>query len=196
MKNSKKTFSKRALLRGLARANTLKTSFGYLLTLLRGCVPTAVQRRNLYGIYNYLPLSETLATSGQPTEQQFAGIVDAGYKTVINLAPANAENALNDEAAVLESLGARYIHIPVDFKKPTEDDFRQFVASIEQYGNEKLWVHCAANMRVSAFFYRYRCDIVGEDPALAARDLEKIWTPFGVWKKFIHARAQAAAVRT
>ncbi|MGB5325450.1 MAG: protein tyrosine phosphatase family protein [Pseudomonadales bacterium] len=190
MNNSNKTFSKRALLRQFARRNTLKTVFGYLLTLLRGGFPATLQRKNLRGIYNYLPLSETLATSGQPTEKQFARIIDAGYKTIVNLAPANAENALADEAALLESLGARYIHIPVDFNKPTEQDFQRFVASIERHSGEKLWVHCAANMRVSAFLYRYRCEINGEDPFLAARDLDKIWTPFGVWKKFIRAGDQ------
>ena len=36
--------------------------------------------------YNYLKLSESIATSGQPSEAQFAEIAQAGYQLVINLA--------------------------------------------------------------------------------------------------------------
>lgn len=39
-------------------------------------------------------------------------------------------------------------------------------------GDDKVWVHCAANMRVSAFIYRYRCTVLGEDRDTAARDLQ------------------------
>jgi len=51
--------------------------------------------------------------------------------------------------------------------------------------SEKTWVHCAANMRVSAFMYKYRCEILNENAVKAKVDLEKIWEPFGAWKNFI-----------
>lgn len=183
--------SKRALLKALAKPNTLKTTWGYLLTLARRMIPVGLQRKSLPAIYNYLPISENLSTSGQPTEKQLAEIVDAGFKTVINLAPANAENALPDEAGSLQSLGATYIHIPVDFKRPSEADFERFTQALEAHNDQKLWVHCAANMRVSAFIYRYRCELAGEDPSIASGDLHKIWTPFGVWRKFIERPARS-----
>lgn len=166
-------------------SNTFKTVCGYWLTILRKYLPLPGGARTLDDIYNYVPIAPTVATSGQPTEKQFTLIRDAGFTTVVNLAPHNAENALKDEGAVLADLGLRYVHLPVDFKNPTDADFEQFAASLQAARGEKVWVHCAANMRVSAFVYRYRCAVMGEDPALATGDLEKIWRPSGVWKDFI-----------
>ena len=56
---------------------------------------------------------------------------------------------------------------------------------MEDCAGEKTWVHCAANMRVSAFIYRYRCAVLGEAEQVAKQDLEKIWQPFGNWKTFL-----------
>ena len=64
-------------------------------------------------------------------------------------------------------------------------DAKQFCAAMEEIGKTPVMVHCAANMRVSAFVYRYRCEVLGEDPDKAIIDLHEIWEPFGVWKKFV-----------
>ena len=169
-------------------SNTFKTVCGFWLTILRKYLPVQRDARTLADIYNYVPIAPALATSGQPTEKQFALIRDAGFTTVVNLAPHHVENALKDEAAVLAGLGLRYVHLPVDFKNPTDADFERFAASLQAARDEKVWVHCAANMRVSAFVYRYRCAVLGENPAVAAGDLEKIWKPYGVWKAFVDER--------
>lgn len=165
--------------------STLRTILGYLRSLVTRYTPLDLSHDSLDGIYNVLPIHETLLTSGQPTEAQFRHVKDAGYQTVINLAPHSAENALPDEAATLAALGLEYVHIPVDFQRPTEDDFRAFCEAMERVRDRKVHVHCAANMRVSAFVYRYRRDVLGEDAENAARDLHRIWEPFGVWRAFI-----------
>ena len=165
--------------------NTLKTVYGYLITLLEKYTWLRVSRDTLAGIYNVHRISERLCTSGQPTEGQFQAIRDAGYKAVINLAPHDAENALANEATLVTELGLDYIHIPVDFSCPTEKDFQQFVSAMSTCSGVRLWVHCAANMRVSAFVYRYRCDVQGMNRQEARSDLRRIWEPFGVWKKFV-----------
>ena len=91
------------------------------------------QGDSLPGIYNYREISERVCTSGQPTKNQFTLIKDAGYRTVINLAPHDAENALEDESGALASLGLRYIHIPVDFANPTQADFDRFVMELQRF---------------------------------------------------------------
>ena len=136
--------------------NTLKTTIGYLITLVRKYSPIDIGAHSIRNIYNFLPINENLSTSGQPTEKQFVLIKEQGYTKVVNLAPHHAENALDDEQAVLDKLKIEYIHIPVDFKNPTDKDFECFVCAMNQFSAEKVWVHCAANMRVSAFIYRYR----------------------------------------
>lgn len=158
---------------------------GYLGTLIRKKSPFDVSRNSLQNIYNYLPINEHLSTSGQPTENQFAAIRDAGFNTVVNLAPHHAENALPDETATLQALGMTYIHIPVDFKDPTDEDFSQFAQVMQEHAGTPIWVHCAANMRVSAFVYRYRCSELGESRDKARADIDKIWEPFGVWRRFL-----------
>lgn len=113
-------------------------------------------------------------------------ISQSGFDVVINLAPVSKlENSLINEAEILEQLGLDYIHIPVNFQKPSERKFELFVDAIEQNKNRQLWVHCAANMRVSAFTYRYRRSYLGEDEQIAKQDLSLIWKPFGVWKEFV-----------
>ena len=165
--------------------NTLKTVYGYLVTLLEKYTRLKVSGDTLAGIYNAHRVSERVFTSGQPTEVQFHAIRDAGYEAVINLAPHDAENALPDEASLVTALGLDYIHIPVDFSRPTEKDFQQFVSAMSACSGARLLIHCAANMRVSAFMYRYRCDIEGMDRQQARNDLRRVWEPFGVWKKFV-----------
>jgi len=39
--------------------------------------------------------------------------------------------------------------------------------------------------RDSAFFYRYRRDVLGMDEARARADMEEIWRPKGVWAEFV-----------
>ena len=143
---------------------------------------------NLEQIFNFLPISPTLVSSGQPSELQFRRIASAGFCTVINLAPHGAENALDDEARVVRTFGLHYMHIPVDFKKPTDWDYKRFCHAMKEAGEQPVWVHCAANLRVSAFLFRYRVEKLGITEEIATRDLEKIWTPFGVWKDFIEGK--------
>ncbi|MCX4187269.1 protein tyrosine phosphatase family protein [Methylophaga sp. OBS4] len=162
-------------------ANTLKTVWGYFKSKLN--LPKKSQ--SLSDIYNYLPITDTLATSGQPTAEQFALIKQAGYQVVINLAPSQANNAIANEDAVVAKMGLDYIHIPVDFKNPTQEDFNTFATNMQQLSNRKIWIHCAANMRVSAFIYKYRHDVLGEDETKPSKDLHKIWQPYGVWKDFL-----------
>ncbi len=170
------------------KINTLKTAFGYLHSLSEKHTGISFKRKSLQSIYNYHRISTTdwaLYTSGQPTEKQFEVIKELGIETVINLAPSSAENALNDEEKTVTQLGLKYEHLPVDFKHPSEDNFQSFIELMTANDTDKLWVHCAANMRVSAFVYRYRCVELGHSQELAKKDMDAIWEPFGAWKKFV-----------
>ena len=107
-------------------------------------------------IYNWRRLDDRITTSGQPTEEQLADIHALGVRHIVNLGLHTHEKALPDEAASVSRLGMTYIHIPVDFQNPTDGDFDQFCAVMEQLKEVPVHVHCIANYRVSAFFYRYR----------------------------------------
>src|SRR5687768_1338106 len=107
-------------------------------------------------IYNYHRFSEKLATSGQPREEQFDLIKQSGFEVIINLALPTSTNALPDEAAIVQRCGLKYIHIPVLWEKPTRHDLLQFFQVMEENSDKPVFVHCAMNMRVSAFMYLYR----------------------------------------
>jgi uncharacterized protein (TIGR01244 family) len=136
-------------------------------------------------IYNWRRLDDRITTSGQPTEQQLADIQALGVRHIINLGLHTHEKALPDEAASVDRLGMTYIHIPVNFQNPTDEDFAKFCAAMEQLKAVPVHVHCIANYRVSAFFYRYRRDVLGMNEAEARAEMEQVWHPDGVWAAFI-----------
>lgn len=138
----------------------------------------------LEDIYHYLPISDTLATAGQPTADQLVEIQQAGFEVVINLALPTSDNALPDERSGVEALGMTYIAIPVVWEQPTSADFQQFHQAMTATAGRKRFVHCAANMRVSAFVYLYRRS-QGISEAEAIQTLHQIWVPDATWQRFI-----------
>ena len=108
--------------------STLKTVFGFISQAIGKHIPISLSGDKPEDVFNYLHLSECIVTSGQPNERQLAAISEAGFTGVINLAPTSRlENALIEEASILEAQGVNYIHTPVDFENPTEQDYERFV---------------------------------------------------------------------
>lgn len=142
-------------------------------------------------IPNWRRIDARVTTSGQPGEAQLAAIRQLGVTTVINLGLHTHEQALPDEAASVAALGMRYIHIPVPFDAPDETHFRAFAAAMEQSAGEKVHIHCIANMRVSAFLYRYQRDVLGLPEARSRAVMDSLWRPGGVWARFIGDAANA-----
>ncbi|WP_290581612.1 protein tyrosine phosphatase family protein [Ketobacter sp.] len=170
-------------------ASSIKTSLGFIKTFLGITQAEAdIQQGGLGSIFNYHPIADGLATAGQPQPAHFPLLREAGFTTVINLAPHGAENALANEAELVAANGMQYVHIPVAFDNPTEADFEQFCQALSVYPQQPVFIHCAANMRVSAFVFRYRTQVLGEDVHKAKPDLDKLWKPFGVWADFIGPR--------
>ena len=136
-------------------------------------------------------LAPGLTTSGQPAEAHLERLAALGIGHVINLALHSHEQALADEGASLSRLDIGYTYIPVDFSAPTEADFAAFCAAMAANVGAALHVHCILNLRVSAFLYRYRREVVGLSETAAAPDLDRLWRPGGAWAKFIGRPADA-----
>lgn len=136
-------------------------------------------------IYNWRRLDDRITTSGQPTEDELADIHALGVGHIVNLGLHSHEKALPDEAASVRRLGMTYIHIPVDFQNPTNQDFARFCSVMADLRGAPVHVHCIANYRVSAFFYRYRRDVLGMDKAQARLAMTEIWHPEGIWANFV-----------
>ena len=142
---------------------------------------------SLSTIYNMLPLAEDLGTSGQPTSAQLGAIKAAGYEVVINLATGQTPRDLPNEADVVAAQGMEYVHIPVVWDNPTEADLARFFEAMDATQHKKRFVHCIANMRVSAFVFLYRVLRQGMPMDEARATMAKIWQPNPIWQQFITA---------
>ncbi|MBL9171432.1 MAG: protein tyrosine phosphatase family protein [Verrucomicrobiales bacterium] len=136
-------------------------------------------------IYNFRAIGDKMGTAGQPTLSQLQVVRESGFAAVINLALPTSDNAIPDEGSVVASYGMVYVHIPVDFKAPEVQDFRTFCRVMEAFGDRPVFVHCAANMRVSAFVFLYRVLVQHVAVAEAEHDLHAIWKPDAIWSRFI-----------
>jgi uncharacterized protein (TIGR01244 family) len=136
-------------------------------------------------IRNVREVDGSLLTSGQPSEDQLAAVARTGVQVVINLAPHDAPSALKDEAACVAALGLEYVHIPVAFSAPTENDLAAFFDAMDANHARKMLVHCAANKRVTAFLGLYRIVRLGWPPGQAFALMHSVWEPDAVWSRFI-----------
>jgi uncharacterized protein (TIGR01244 family) len=138
-------------------------------------------------IYNYQFLNENLSSSGMPTAAQMKAVAEAGTQVVINLAPATVRDALPNEDSLVEALGMKYVHIPVDWNNPTQQNLDDFFTAMDEHKTEKVLVHCQANYRASSFVMLYRILRLGWKKEDAIPVMEKMWNPedFPVWQKFI-----------
>ena len=141
-------------------------------------------------------LSERVTTSGRLQEHDPARLAAIGVRHVINLALAEHPEALPGAETAFAARGIAYTHIPVPFDGPTEEHYRAFVTALEA-GEEPVHVHCIANWRVSAFFYRWHRDACGMAEPEARALMERQWSPetnehesAPVWAAFILRRAQ------
>ncbi len=139
----------------------------------------------LRDIVNYIPVSDRVASSGQPDDDQFRLIRDAGFEVVINLAMPNSDDAIPEEGNIVAACGMSYVHIPVPFEKPADTQLAQFYAVMEAYQRHRVWAHCVVNYRVSAFLYLYFRVLKAQDEAQARRVMWPGWTPDAVWQAFI-----------
>jgi NAD+ diphosphatase len=157
----------------------------------RGLNPEIQPFTPLQAIFGFLPLGDRIGTAGQPSAEQFGLIAAEGYKSVINLALATSPGGLPDEPEIVAGYGLDYVHIPVEFGAPTLEDLQKFFAAMDERADRKVFVHCIANKRVSAFLFLYRVLKLGHPVEEAEMALHRLWTPDPVWQDFIDRALRA-----
>jgi hypothetical protein len=88
-----------------------------------------------------------------------------------------------------------YVHIPVLFDAPKLEDFEVFCGVMKALRDRRVFVHCAANKRVSAFVFLYRVLEEKVPVAEAEGDLRGIWEPDETWGRFLEEELKRAGVR-
>lgn len=142
-------------------------------------------------IYNFLQISDNLATAGVPTEDQLALLKEHGYEVVINLAMPNRPNTVANEAEIVGELDMEYIPIPIPWNNPTSDKLGQAMDALDAHAEQKVFIHCMANYRVASFVFLYRVLRLGVPQAEAETQLHQIWQPNEVWANFIRTQLEA-----
>ena len=100
---------------------------GFFYNIIKRVALGSFKAKEVKRIYNYHKVPNLFETSGQPGKQQLKLLAKRGYEVVINLAPSSLlEGAVINEAEILSLEQVEYIHIPVDFSSPTDEDFAEF----------------------------------------------------------------------
>lgn len=136
-------------------------------------------------IGDYYQINDCLATSGQPTPQEFTLIARSGYGVIINLATSRSTNALANEGVLVTDLNLIYVQIPVLWDEPKLTDVEIFFKIMKCFDGQKIWVHCAKNMRVSCFIYFWQKHVLGLPESQSSQPMQQIWQPTGVWQTLI-----------
>jgi protein tyrosine phosphatase (PTP) superfamily phosphohydrolase (DUF442 family) len=134
-------------------------------------------------IISYVEWEPLLSSSGQPTLEQLEAVVQAEFEVVVNLLP--EERVLEGEPDLLLSKGVEYVSIPVVWDSPQRHDIEQFFVTLTALKSRKVFVHCAANMRATAFMYLYYVLEEGRDEAEVRAVMNRVWEPNSVWQQFI-----------
>ena len=151
-----------------------------LVLALLACVPALADAPP-----NFVAWRTGLASAGQPSAAWLQKVRDAKYDVVINLAPPQSHGSIANEGGIVGATGVAYVNIPVDFAKPTAEDFRVFSEVVRAYKGRSIFVHCQINLRGSSFVFLHRVIHEGAEPAEALAKLTGVWAPDRVWKRFI-----------
>jgi protein tyrosine phosphatase (PTP) superfamily phosphohydrolase (DUF442 family) len=145
-------------------------------------------RPMLSSLKNFTPATDRLATAGQPPADAFPSLRAAGFERVINLGLLGQAYSLPDEQALVQAAGMAYRHIPVPFEAPEPAHFAAFLAEMDSAPGAKVFLHCAANYRASAFAALYGVRRLGWGRDAAEAFLARVWQPNPVWRAFLEGQ--------
>ena len=167
----------------------MKTKLLYLLFLsFCSAIVTASEMNgeaHIDDIPMYLEYSGKLSSSGQPLEKHFPLLADQGFEQIIYLALTTNNGALKNEDELVLKHGMEYVHIAVDFSKPSRRNFESVAALLNGASESRSLVHCQVNYRASVFSFLYRVIYLGVPIDEAKKDMDSIWMVNAIWYQFI-----------
>jgi protein tyrosine phosphatase (PTP) superfamily phosphohydrolase (DUF442 family) len=123
----------------------LRHVFGTLIVgfaLVIGCAAqeASTQSAPVIKIKNFGQMDARFYRGAQPKENDYRDLAALGIKTVIDL----RDDPEQYERPLVESLGMRYVHIPMISKKyPTQQATDDFLKTVNDPATGKFFVHCA-----------------------------------------------------
>jgi uncharacterized protein (TIGR01244 family) len=123
------------------------------------------------GIANYYRVRPDVATAGQPSDEAWADIREAGFKAVLNLRT-EQEGSLEERAKV-EAAGLEYFNVPIGSDGIHESQVDLFSKILGDSGNRPLLIHCASGSRVGAMWFIHEVLGEGKDESSALEEARK-----------------------
>ncbi|HKP38795.1 MAG TPA: tyrosine-protein phosphatase [Pyrinomonadaceae bacterium] len=146
-------------------------------------------------IKNFGQMDARFYRGAQPKKNDYKDLAALGIKTVIDL----RDDPERYERPMVESLGMKYVHIPMIAKKyPTQQSIEEFLKTVNDPATGKFYVHCAGGRhRTGAMgavyrfeFYKWDFDKVYSE--MKQYDFYTSWG-HGAFKDFVkdyHTRMQ------
>ena len=177
--------------------NTLVTLLAiFALSILASAQDITVSQGKVK-IKNFGQMDERFYRGAQPKEEDYKVLAAMGIKTIIDLQDEPKEY----EKPIAESLGMKYINIPMVGKKyPTEEATAAFLKVVNDPATGKFYVHCAGGRhRTGAMgaVYRFQFYHWNFDQVYAEMKKFDFYTSWGhgAFKDFVedyYAKIQAA----
>jgi protein tyrosine phosphatase (PTP) superfamily phosphohydrolase (DUF442 family) len=118
------------------------------------------EKLHITGIPNAGKITETLYRGAQPREAGLSELKILGITTIVDLRGEDREK-IAWERKRAESLGLRFVHIPVDgWSPPTDEQVVQFLSLFRDNPGQKIFMHCHfGDDRTGVFTAVYRMAI-------------------------------------
>jgi len=118
------------------------------------------EKIQIAGLHNAGKISSVLFRGDQPQTPAFAELKKLGIATIVDLRGEDLDK-VQWERQQAESLGLRFVHIPVGgWSSPTDEQVLQFLSLFHGDSNQKVFVHCRfGEDRTGVFVATYRMAI-------------------------------------
>lgn len=123
----------------------------FVLVILTSALGVVAQQAEVPPIRNFLRINEQFCTGAQPRLEHLAQLKAEGVKAIINLRQPS-EHRAEEEEAEAKRLGLRYFNIPVVYGSPKDEQVTEFLKLTDDKANRPAFIHCAAAIRVGAFW--------------------------------------------
>lgn len=131
--------------------NIKSLTTGFALVILLTAMRATAQQAEVPPIRNFLRVNEQFCTGAQPRLEHLSQLKAEGVKAIINLRQPS-EHRAEEEEAEAKRLGLRYFNIPVVYGSPQDEQVTEFLKLTDDKANRPAFIHCAAAIRVGAFW--------------------------------------------
>jgi protein tyrosine phosphatase (PTP) superfamily phosphohydrolase (DUF442 family) len=134
--------------------------------------PAYGEKLHIQGIHNSGKVSDVLYRGAQPKERGLAELKKLGISVIVDLRGED-KTRINWERSQAESLGMRFVHIPVSgWSPPTDEQVALFLSLFRGDTAQKIFVHCRfGDDRTGVFVATYRMALEKWSAELAIKEM-------------------------